>query len=197
MSLLTVYGTIESSFNVNPQLIYIDTTDSLATVLTTGYLTGQSVTPYAFYYPNMPLANNQMAIVNTTDGMILLTVIVAGSVISLGYPKSQINLNTFSTAPSSQSLASTLAVGTAWKNTLGYNVMVTVYLNITAAVTASILLGVGPTTTPTQQTIISGLTLSVLGIIPINMYIPNNYYAKLSTTGTIAASISGQIAMPI
>src|SRR5579872_7509872 len=70
------------------------------------------------------------------------------------------------------SAAATLALGTAYQNTAGYDVMVTVYISISSATSASILLGVGPTSTPTQQTIISGLTLAALGIVPINIYIP-------------------------
>lgn len=97
--------------------------------------------------------------------------------------------------PPSQS--SSLAIGTAYQNTLGYDVVITVYLAVSSATTANILLGVGPTNTPTQQTIISGLSLIALGIIPIPIYLPNNYYALLSTTGTISLTISGQQAMPV
>jgi hypothetical protein len=100
------------------------------------------------------------------------------------------------TAPSVSS-SSSLSVGTAYHNTSGHDVMVAVYLSVTAATTASIKLGVGTSSTPTQQTIISGLSTAALIIIPINIYIPHNYYALLSTTGTITDSISGQITMPI
>jgi hypothetical protein len=31
----------------------------------------------------------------------------------------------------------------------------------------------------------------------VPIYLPNGYYANLSTSGTITASIGGQIAMPI
>ena len=100
------------------------------------------------------------------------------------------------TAPPVSS-ASTLALGTAYKNTAGYDIVLTIYIQVTAATTASIALGVGSTNTPTQQTIISGLTVAAVNIIPVTIYLPNNYYALLSTSGTITASISGQIAMPV
>ncbi len=100
------------------------------------------------------------------------------------------------TAPAVSS-SSSLIVGTAYQNTLGYDVVITVYLAISAATAADILLGVGPTNTPTQQTIISGLTLASLGVVPVNIYLPNNYYALLSTSGTITQTISGQLAMPV
>ena len=95
------------------------------------------------------------------------------------------------------SASSTLAVGTAYQNTLGYDIVLTVYIAVTAATAASILLGVGPTTTPTQQTIVSSLTTAALIIIPVTIYLPNSYYAKLSTSGTITQTISGQQAMPV
>jgi hypothetical protein len=100
------------------------------------------------------------------------------------------------TAPPASSLPS-LVVGTAYQNTAGYDVMLTVYLSITAATTATIKLGVGATSTPTQQTIVASFSTAALMLLPIPIYIPNNYYALLSTTGTIADTISGQILMPI
>ena len=93
--------------------------------------------------------------------------------------------------------SSTLAVGSAYQNTLGYDVVLTVYVAVSAATTASILLGVGPTNTPTQQTIVSGLTLAALNIIPVTIYLPYQYYALLSTSGTITQTISGQQVMPV
>ena len=95
------------------------------------------------------------------------------------------------------SASSTLVVGTAYQNTLGYDIVLTVYLSVTAATTASILLGVGTTTTPTQQTIVSSLTTAAIVVIPVTIYLPNNYYAKLSTSGTITQTISGQQAMAV
>ena len=95
------------------------------------------------------------------------------------------------------SASSTLAVGTAYQNTLGHDIVLTVYLSVTAATTASILLGVGTTTTPTQQTIVSSLTTAAIVVIPVTIYLPNNYYALLSTSGTITQTISGQQAMAV
>lgn len=102
----------------------------------------------------------------------------------------------FATTPA-VSASSSLILGTAYQNTLGYDIVLTVYLSISAATSASILLGIGPTNTPTQQTIISGLTLATIGIVPITIYLPNNYYALLSTSGTITLTISGQQGMPV
>lgn len=92
------------------------------------------------------------------------------------------------------SSASTLALGTAYQNTLGYDILLAVNVNITVNAAGSVLLGVGPTSTPTQQTIESGIT--ALGPLMIPIYLPNNYYALLSASG-LTASIVGQIAMPV
>ena len=100
------------------------------------------------------------------------------------------------TAPA-VSASSSLTVGAAYHNTLGYDVVLTVYLSVTAATTASILLGVGSTSTPTQQTIVSGLTVAAVTIIPVTIYLPADYYALLSTSGTITETISGQQVMPV
>jgi hypothetical protein len=104
--------------------------------------------------------------------------------------------NGITTAPPASSSAS-LVVGTAYQNTLGYDVIVTVYFAVSAATSADINLGVGPTTTPGQQIIVTGLTLAALTIIPIPIYLPSQYYAVLSTTGTITQNISGQMTMPV
>ena len=104
--------------------------------------------------------------------------------------------STVITAPAA-SQSSSLALGTAYLNPFGYDVVLTVYVAVTSATSASILCGVGPTNTPTQQTIISGLTLAALSVIPITVYLPTGYYALISNSGTITDSISGQQATPV
>lgn len=186
MAIISVLGSVENTVGLSPNTILIDTSDSLATTMGLGYLNGVT---------SIVLANNQMALVNTTSGLIWLQVSIVGANKSLIYPINQSIVSLKTSPPGSQSAS--LSVGTAFQNTLGYDIMLSVYLNITAALTASILLGVSSSNTPTQQTIVSGLSLAALNIIPVNIYIPSNYYAKLSTSGTITMSISGQIAMPI
>ena len=103
---------------------------------------------------------------------------------------------TFTTAPAA-SQDSALTLGSAYQNPFAYDVILTVYLDVSAATTASISLGVGPTNSPTQQTIISSITAASDTFIPVTIYLPVNYWALLSTTGTITATISGQQAMPV
>lgn len=98
------------------------------------------------------------------------------------------------TSPPASS-ASTLALGTAYHNTLGYDVMVVVTLQENAGATYTFNLGVGPTSTPTQQTFYNA-TVGSLPCVTVPIYIPNNYYALLTQTAG-AATIVGQIAMPI
>ncbi len=98
------------------------------------------------------------------------------------------------TAPDVSS-ASTLALGSAYQNTLGYDVVLSVYLSVTANVSGVLQLGVGPTNTPTQQTIVTGSTATGIWTVPI--YLPAGYYALLSTTGTITLTVDGQIATPV
>ncbi len=102
--------------------------------------------------------------------------------------------STVATNPGASS-APTLALGTAYQNTLGYDIVLTVYLAVTANVNGVVKLGTDSSATPAQQTIIGASTLT--GVWPIPIYLPNNYYALLSTTGTITVSITGQIATPV
>lgn len=168
----------------------IVTNDTLSAVLTTGYLNGTGPT-WGIYWTNYLICT-----VYTSDtAPIQMHVVISGSDTSLVIAPT-ILTTTLVTSPHA-SLASTLALGTAYQNTLGYDVLLMVYVNVTSALTASFLLGVGPTNAPTQQTIVSGLTIAALGVVPVTIYLPTNYYAKLSVSGTIAASIGGQIVMPI
>lgn len=98
------------------------------------------------------------------------------------------------TQPAASS-ASALALGSAYQNVLGYDAVVVVYLSVTANTSLVVQLGVGPTNTPTQQTIITGLTATGVWTVPI--YLPDTYYALLSKSGTGTISIDGQIAMPV
>jgi len=106
---------------------------------------------------------------------------------------------TFKTNPAA-SQSSSLALGTAYHNTLGYDVLLTVYIDISNTTNANFLLGVGPTSTPTQQNILTNYNItpnSTHLVFPVPIYLPNNYYALLSTSGTVTATIIGQLAMPI
>ncbi len=89
-----------------------------------------------------------------------------------------------------QTALGNLALGTAFQNTLSYDVMMYVYVAITVDTSLVLKLGVGTTTTPTQATIITGTT--ALGIVDVAFRIPAGQYALLSVSGTGTEAIVGQ-----
>lgn len=101
---------------------------------------------------------------------------------------------TIATAPPTSATIQTalgnLVLGTAFHNTLTYNVELTVFLSVTANTSLVLSLGVGPTNTPVQSTIITGVTTT--GFLPVKFKIPAGYYGLLSTTGTVTDTIAGQ-----
>jgi hypothetical protein len=98
-----------------------------------------------------------------------------------------------SVPPASASVQSALgnaSIGTAFHNSLTYDVWHTIYLAVTANTSLVVQDGVGTTVTPVQTTIITG-TLAT-GIVPIRVKIPANYYRLLSVSGTATDAIVGQ-----
>lgn len=104
--------------------------------------------------------------------------------------------STLATAPPASSTATagygSLAVGTALQNTLGYDILVNISLTASAAVGATIVLGVGPTNTPTTNAVTgsfsAALTQSFTAVVPAG------YYCLVNTTGTITVgSITTQV----
>ena len=89
---------------------------------------------------------------------------------------------TITTAPpASASVAVTL--GTPIQNTLGYDATLVFFIKVTAATTAYIYAGVSSSSTPPVNPYISSDSLT--GIVTVPLYIPNNYYGLVSTSGTI------------
>jgi hypothetical protein len=88
----------------------------------------------------------------------------------------------------------TLVLGTAWQNTTGKPVTLVVSLAVTANTSLVLALGVGPTVTPTQQTIVTGTTATGVFAIPIK--VPPLFYALLSASGTQTSALVGQIQYP-
>ena len=94
------------------------------------------------------------------------------------------------TSPAIQTALGNISLGTAFQNTLAYDVSLTVYLSITANTSLSVLDGVGTTATPSQTTIITGTT--ALGIVAIRAKIPAGQYRLLSVSGVGTDAIVGQ-----
>ena len=106
------------------------------------------------------------------------------------------NTNTYiatpiATVPPSSSTATTafgtsITAGTAKQNTLGYNILVNISVDVASATTATIVLGVGPTSTPATNTVVSSFsTVTALPSISFSAIVPNSYYLLVNTTGTI------------
>lgn len=130
--------------------------------------------------------------INTTAPSALTTPNLAYVDTTSGLMASSPNLIT---APPASS-ASTLALGTNYQNVLGYDVMVVVYFQADPGVNYILNLGVGPSSSPTQQTIYNANPGS-LNSLTVPIYIPKGYYALLSSSGAGTPNIVGQIAMPI
>lgn len=90
----------------------------------------------------------------------------------------------------SAAVAGTLILGTAFQNKLSYDINMTIYLSVTVNTSGVVSLGVGPTSTPAQVSIISGVT--TVGFVAVKFKIPSQYFALLSISGTITDSIAGQ-----
>jgi len=141
---------------------------------------------------NFPSTNNAITIsFPDATGTIALTNQLPNQAVNTNSTPTFVGLITAPAASSSSSIA----ISSAFQNTLGYDAIFTVTIEFSGASgTYTLLSGIGPTNTPTQQTILSYTTDTVLAI---PLYIPKNYYALLSTTGTVFASIVGQQAMPV
>lgn len=159
--------------------------------------TSPSVTISATYSNLYKLINDQANVANLSGIQFCQVDTFTGVPLANKAQQGCVNVNTGSlvcTPNGAVSTTPTVALGTAYQNTLGYDAMITVYINVTVAAGGSILCGVGGSS-PTQQTLYNNL--SVVGVVPVSVYVPANRYVKISTSGTITAAITGQQAMPI
>lgn len=82
-----------------------------------------------------------------------------------------------------------LALGTATRNTLGYDILLNISAQITVATGGNLSLGVGPTSTPTVDVVSSPIVVAVSGgQVSFSAIIPNNYYVLVTSGGTITIS---------
>jgi len=78
-----------------------------------------------------------------------------------------------------------LTAGTSVQNTSGNNLLCNICVNITAATGATITLGVGSETAPTDNTVVSTFTTAAVLVTNFSAMVPNQYYLVINTTGTI------------
>lgn len=117
----------------------------------------------------------------------------SGSVVLAGSPTitSPLLSGGFASTPTDSHTATalfgtSLTLGTAIQNLTGYDIIVNVGFAITVATTATIIMGVGSTSTPTTDTIIP--SFSTTGTCSITAYVPNNYYLLVNKTGTLTST---------
>lgn len=119
---------------------------------------------------------------------------ISGAGLSIGTAGIPSTAGTVATTPPTNATIQTalgnLALGTAFQNTLAYDVRLTIFLSVTVNTSGVVKLGVGTTNTPTQATIITGVT--TVGFLPVTFKIPAGQFALLSISGTITDSIAGQ-----
>jgi hypothetical protein len=78
-----------------------------------------------------------------------------------------------------------IAVGTALQNTANYAILVNVSLVITAATSATIIMGIGSTSSPSTSTVVTTFSTAASEIISFSGFVPAGYYILVNTTGTI------------
>ena len=89
--------------------------------------------------------------------------------------------------PTSHSLLGSLgslAIGTAWQNTLNNDVLINVVIPVTSGTAGYLVAGVGSTNTPTQDQAIPAT--SAAEVVTLSYKVPSNWYLLISTSGTIA-----------
>lgn len=163
--------------------IFIDAGATAGTVTSgTGlYITaiGYGVTRYGAYI-NSPGAGTNYASLYTDDlsvGVTAISTAPTKGTIRTAPPASN-------TTTTSGSWVTTLTKNTAVQNTTGYDLICNIVIAASAAVAGTILLGVGPSSTPTTNTAAAAFTASVLTIICLTAYVPANYYLIYNTGGT-------------
>lgn len=78
-----------------------------------------------------------------------------------------------------------LVVGTGRQNTATYAILVNVSMVITAATGATIVMGIGSTSTPSTNTVVTTFTVAAAATYSFSGFVPAGYYMLVNTTGTI------------
>ena len=80
----------------------------------------------------------------------------------------------------------TLTAGTSLRNTTGYDILVNICATVASATGATLLMGVGSTSSPVAQTVVQSFTTAVSIQFTFSAIVPNNYYLIVTDTGTIS-----------
>lgn len=144
--------------------VYIDTTPTIGT----------------FKVSNINADPLQVSIGNIQSGSTLELLSYAPITMNTGIATSPV-----ASSVATSAFGASLTAGTALHNTTGYNLLVNISVSITAATTATIVLGVGSTSTPTTNTVVDSFTTAAVLKQNFCAMVPNNYYLLVNTTGTI------------
>ncbi len=96
-------------------------------------------------------------------------------------------------APSASStvtsgFVTSLTAGTAVQNTSSYDIICNITVTVSLSTTATIVCGVGSTSTPTTDTVVPSFTVAASTAYTFSVAVPKNYYLLVDTTGTITVS---------
>jgi len=103
-----------------------------------------------------------------------------------------------STNPVNSSIATatfitSMTSGTSYQNTTGYDVLINICVSVNSATNGVINLGVGIATAPTINIAIRSFTSATAVVKTFQAIVPNNYFVRVTATGTISvASINVQ-----
>ena len=90
-----------------------------------------------------------------------------------------------------------MTLGTAAQNTTGYDVLLSIVVQVSAATAATLTLGVGTTNTPTANTAVPTFTVASATFFTIFAYVPNNYYVKVAGTSSPTVTNITVVAMGV
>lgn len=120
---------------------------------------------------------------------------ITGATYSAGSPTPALTYLDTSTGQlvSSQAVASStatsafgsLSVSAARQNTANYSILVNVSVVVSSATTATIILGVGSTNTPSTNTVVASFSTASALTFSFSAIVPAGYYMLVNTTGTI------------
>lgn len=149
---------------------------------------------------SMTLNNNNIGQSRLESNSTTGTTVIAGATVSIfslvnsliingGVVTKPVSSNTSTTA-----FGTSLTAGTSIQNTLGYDILVNIAVAVTSSTTATIVMGIGSTSTPTTNTVIPSFTVATFTNFSFSAIVPNSYYLLVNTTGTITiGSITTQV----
>lgn len=132
---------------------------------------------------------NTLITIGNTSGTTEVDILAGTGKVNITSPTATNFSSGITTKPVASSTAttaygSTLTLGTSLRNTTGYDILVNISIAITAATSATLVMGVGSTSTPTTNTVIPSFTVAAFTPFNFTAIVPNTYYLLVDSTGT-------------